>query len=77
MYRNDRTSRGEGVFVAVQSNITSVECTENTTDCELETIDISLKGKKDLLISSFFMAKRNPKELDQLTLAIDSTNSNN
>jgi len=50
VYRNDRTSRGGGVFVAVQSNITSVECTENITDCELETVKISLKGKKDVYI---------------------------
>jgi len=30
-----------------------------------------------MFISSFYMAKRNPKDLDQLKLAIDSTNTKN
>jgi len=29
VYRNDRTSRGGGLFVAVQRNMTFVECTGN------------------------------------------------
>ena len=36
VFRNDRSSRGGGVFVAVQSNITAVECVDFVTDCEID-----------------------------------------
>ena len=78
IYRNDRSSRGGGVFIAVQSNITSVECTDSITNCEIETVKISLKGRRDLYISSFYMAKRNLSDLDQLRSALNtSVNSQN
>lgn len=36
VYRNDRGSRGGGVYVAVQNNLTSVECVDFITGCKVE-----------------------------------------
>ena len=63
VFRNDRSSRGGGVFVAVQSNITAVECVDFVTDCEIDFAKVTLKGKKELYIGSFYMPKRNMKDL--------------
>ena len=58
VFRNDRSSRGGGVFVAVQSNITAVECVDFVTGCEIDFAKVTLKGKKELYIGSFYMPKR-------------------
>ncbi|WAR00742.1 hypothetical protein MAR_025114 [Mya arenaria] len=73
VYRNDRSSRGGGVFIAVQSNIASVECVDGITNCEIETVESTLKGKKDFYISSFYMPKRNTYDLEQLSSALSLT----
>ena len=51
--RNERSTRGGGVFVAVRSNLTAVECVDFITDCELELVKISLKGRQELFVGSF------------------------
>ena len=66
VFRNDRSSWGGGVFVAVQSNITAVECVDFVTDCEIDFAKVTLKGKKELYIGSFYMPKRNMKDLCEL-----------
>ena len=73
VFRNDRSSRGGGVFVAVQSNITAVECVDFVTDCEIDFAKVTLKGKKELYISSFYMPKRNTKDLCELKKKIFGT----
>ena len=66
VFRNDRSSRGGGgVFVAVQSNITAVECVDFVTDCEIDFAKVTQKGKKELYIGSFYMPKRNMKDLEK------------
>lgn len=76
IYRNDRSSRGGGVFVAVRSNLTSVECIDFITDCELEMVKISLKNKKELYVASFYMPHRQDKHLQDLKEALEKLNGN-
>ena len=66
VFRKYRSSRDGGVFVAVQSDITAVECVDFVMDCEIDFAKISLKGKKDIYIGSFYMPKRNMKGLCKL-----------
>ena len=76
VFRNDRSSRGGGVFVAVQSNITAVECVDFVTDCEIDFAKVTLKGKKELYIGSFYMPKRNMKDLCELKKSLELLNGN-
>lgn len=71
VFRHDRSSRGGGVFVAVQTNMTAVECVDFVTDCEIDFAKISLKGKKDIYIGSFYMPKRNMEDLCKLKESLD------
>ena len=76
VFRNDRSSRVGGVIVAVQSNITAVECVDFVTDCEIDLVKISLSGKKDVYIGSFDMSKRNINYLNKLKESLELLNRN-
>lgn len=42
-----------GVFVAVLANLTSIECIDFITECEIELVKISLVSKKTLYVGSY------------------------
>ena len=71
VYRNDRGTLGEGVFVLVKS-LTSVE----QTDGELEWVKIKLLKNKDLLVGSLYMPHREHQHLDQLKLSLERSEAN-
>jgi hypothetical protein len=71
VYRNDRGTLGEGVFVLVKS-LTSVE----QTDGELEWVKIKLLKNKDLLVGSFYIPHREHQHLDQLKLSLERSEAN-
>lgn len=50
VYRNDRGTLGGGVFIAVHSELVSIEQPEAVTECEIEWVKIKLKNSKDLSI---------------------------
>ena len=60
----------------MQSNITAVECVDVVTDCEIDLVKISLKGKKDIYIGSFYMPKRNINDLNKLKESWELLNRN-
>ena len=62
MYRNDRGTLGGGVFIAVHSELVSIEQPESVTECEIEY----KKNSKDVYISSFYMPHRNINDLNKL-----------
>ena len=72
--RNDRNTIGGGVFVAVRSNLTAVECVDFITDCELELVNVSLKGRQELFVGSFYMPKRNMTDLNNLRQSLELLN---
>ena len=65
-HRNDRISRGGGVFTGVKKNLVATEQIELITDCEIEWTKVKLKNNKDLFLSSFYMPHRNLKDLNNL-----------
>ena len=64
------------MFVAVQSNITAVECVDFVTNCEIDFAKVTLKGKKELYIGSFYMPKWNMKDLCELKKTLELLNGN-
>ena len=74
-FRNDRGNRGGGVFIAVQNNLTAIECIDFITDCELEYVKVSLKSKKVLYVGSFYMPKRNISDINKLADSLKFLNS--
>ena len=46
--------------------VTAVVCVDFVTDCEIDFAKVTLKGKKELYIGSFYMPKRNMKDLCEL-----------
>ena len=71
VFRNDRGILGGGVFIAVQNNISAVECVDFITGCEIEYAKITLKSKKTLYIGSFCMPHRKLSDLDQLESSLN------
>ena len=61
-------------FVAVRSNLTAVECVDFVTDCEIELVKISLKGRQELFVGSFYMPKRNMTDLNNLRQSLELLN---
>ena len=59
------------LFVAVRSNLTAVECVDFVTDCEIDLVKISLKGRQELFVGSFYMPKRNMTDLNNLRQSLD------
>ncbi|CAC5407466.1 unnamed protein product [Mytilus coruscus] len=76
-YRNDRRTLGRGVFILVHNDIITVEQTELVTNCEIEWVKIQLKGKKELLIGSFYMPQRNMKCVEELEKSLNMTIARN
>ncbi|CAG2201695.1 unnamed protein product [Mytilus edulis] len=76
-YRNDRGTLGGGVFILVHKDIISVEQSSLVTNCEIEWVKIHLKGKKELLIGSFYMPHRNMKCLDELEKSLQMIANSN
>ena len=74
VFRNDRGTLGGGVFIAVQNNISAVECVDFITGCEIEYAKITLKSKKTLYIGSFYMPHRKLSDLDQLESPLNLLN---
>ncbi|XP_053380040.1 uncharacterized protein LOC128548699 [Mercenaria mercenaria] len=75
-YRNDRMSRGGGVFIGVRKDLVSDEQVHLITECEIEWAKVKMKGKKDLYLSSFYLPLRNLNDLTQLDNSLEKlTNS--
>lgn len=74
-FRNDRDTRGGEVFIAVQYNLTAIECIDFITDCELEYVKVTLKSMKVLYIGSFYMPKRNISDINKLADSLNFLNS--
>jgi hypothetical protein len=75
VYRNDRGTLEGGVFIAVHSELVSIEQPEDVTECEIEWVKIKLKNSKDLYISSFYMPHRNINDLNKLSESITMVNN--
>ena len=69
-HRNDRMSRGGGVFTGVSNNLIANEQAQLVTDCEIEWTKVKLKNNKDLYLSSFYMPHRNLEDLNNLNLSL-------
>ena len=61
MFRNDRDSKGGGVFLCVHTDITAIEQQHLVSDCESIWAKLNLKSNKDMYIGSFYMPNRNPE----------------
>ena len=77
VYRNDRGTLGVGVFIAVHSELVSIEQPEAVTECKIEWVKIKLKNSKDLYISSFYMPHCNINDLNKLSESITMVNKEN
>ena len=63
------------MFIAVHSELVSIEQPEDVTECEIEWVKIKLKNSKDLYISSFYMPHRNINDLNKLSESITMVNN--
>ena len=70
-YRNDRGTLGGGVFVLVHEDLVAEERADLVTDCEVEWVKVKLKGRKDLLVSSFYMPYRNMDDVNELRKSLE------
>ena len=61
-HRNDRMSRGGGVFTGVRADLVVTEQSDLVTECEIEWSNVKMKNK-DLYICSFYMPNRNMQDL--------------
>ena len=66
IHRNDRGSRGGGVFTGVRKGPVATEQPELVTECEIEWTKVGLKNNKDLYLSSFYMPHRNMNDINNL-----------
>ena len=66
IHRNDRMSRGGGVFTGVKKHLIADEQTQLVTECEIIWTKVKTKNNKDLYLSSFYMPHRNLKDLKNL-----------
>ena len=76
VFRNDRDSKGGGVFLAINSDITAIEQPKLVTNCETTWTKLKLKSNKDSYIGSFYMPHRNSNDLDQLNQSLSMLNRN-
>ena len=65
IHRDDRMSRGGGVFTGVKKQFIANEQAQLVTECEKWT-KVKMKNNKDLYLSSFYMPHRNLKNLKNL-----------
>ena len=76
-YRNDRTTRGGGVFIGVKQGLSSIELPDLATNCEIIWSKVKLLQNKDIYVGSFYMPHRNIDDIKQLELSLNKmTNSN-
>ncbi|CAC5359528.1 unnamed protein product [Mytilus coruscus] len=68
---HNKGTLGGGVFILVHNDIITVEQTELVTNCEIEWVKIQFKGKKELLIGSFYMPQRNMKCVEELEKSLN------
>ena len=66
IHRNDRMSQGGGVFTGVKKQFIANEQTQLVTECEIIWTKVKMKNNKDLYLSSFYMPRRNLKDLKNL-----------
>jgi len=76
VYRNDRGTRGGGVFILVHEDIVSVEQPNFVTECEVDWAKIQIKDNKDLYIGVFYMPHRKLEYVDQLDQSLDKLSRN-
>ena len=78
LYRKDRNMQGGGVFIAISNDILSTPVTELQTDCEIIWAKISLVGRKDMYIASYYNPKTsNEGSLDELGRSLERANTMN
>ena len=70
-YRNDRGTLGGGVFVLVHQDLVAEEKAELVTNCEIEWVQVKLKGNKQLLVSSFYMPDWNMSAVSELRRSLE------
>lgn len=75
-FRNDRTTRGGGVFILTHKSLTAIEQPQLVTNCEVEWIKIKLKECKDLYVGAFYMPERNHRDLDELQKSLNKLMEN-
>ena len=66
IHRNDKMSRGGGVFTGVKKHLIADEQTQLVTECEIIWTKVKTKNNKDLYLSLFYMPHRNLKDLKNL-----------
>ena len=78
VFRNDRDTLGGGVFIMVHENLVAIEKPEYVTNCEIEWVNLKLKGCKDLLIGSFYrpMPHRNSDTVKELGRSLNLIQAN-
>ena len=76
LYRKDRNMQGGGVLIAIFNDILSTPVPELQTDCEIVWAKISLVGRKDMYIASYYNPKTsNEGSLDELGLSLERANT--
>ena len=75
-YRNDRGTLGGGVFVLVHQDLVAEEKPELVTSCEVEWVQMKLRGNKNLLVSSFYMPHRNMSDVIELRRSLELVTAN-
>ena len=75
-YRNDRGTLGGGVFVLVHQDLVAEEKPELVTSCQVEWVQVKLRGNKNLLVSSFYMPHRNMSDVIQLRRSLELVTAN-
>ena len=76
VFRNDRDSKGGGVFLGIHTDITAIEQPDFVSDCENVWAKLNLKSNKDLYVGSFYMSHRNPDDINQLNHSLSMINRN-
>ena len=77
IHRNDRMSRGGGVFTGVRKSLIADEQTQLVTDCEIEWTKVKMKNNKDLYLSSFYMPHRNMNDIKNLDSSLKKLSESN
>ena len=72
-HRNDRISRGGGVFTGVKKNLVATKQSELVMECEIEWTKVKMKNDRDLYLSSFYMPHKNKEDLIYLDRSLKKT----
>ena len=71
IHRNDRMSRGGGVFTGINKQFIADEQTQLVTECEIIWSKVKMKNNRDLYLSSFYMPHRNMNDLRNLDSSLE------